>query len=242
MRNILFAVLAAVASAKTVRKSSLVQWSNENIIFNDANPATKFEFKINYDFDFGYAIAMDQTPAAEDELGPAIIDNWIQFELWSDANIGFTLNLLGLHICQVNLNIEPFHIVPLWFSIYNTHPVRVLNADPLNLFTEMGYSLAVGNVQLQYAPSTILPDVSILDFILGNGPIVPTNVFNIPTDINDRTDAGWDYSSDIGDLKDDPYLYFDFLDWLLEFIQSPIGADGSYFTIDIFGDHNDLYF
>lgn len=236
MRKIFFAVLAAVASAATTHKRSLVQWSNENIL-SDATPATKYELKLSYDFDFGYAVAMDQEPAAEDQIGPAIIDNWIQLELWSDANIGVTLNLLGLQIIQVNLNVEPFHIVPVWWSIYNTHPMRLLNGDPMNLFTQMGYELSLGSVQLQYAPSTILPDVSLLDFILGNGPIIPSNVFNYPTDINARDDAGWDYSQDIGDLKDDPYLYFDLLEWLLDTLQAPIGADGAYFTVDLLGDH-----
>ena len=240
MRKILIPLLAGVACAVTTEKGTLVQWDNANIIFSDADPATKHELKIGYKFDFGYAVRMDQEPAAEDQIGPAITDNWIQFELWSEANFNVSLNLLGLHICEFNLAIEPFKIVPLWFSIYNTHPVRVLNADPLNLFTQIGYELALGNVQFQYNPRTILPQISILDFILGEGDLIPSNVFNYPIDINDRSDKGWEYNSDQGSLKDDPYLKFDFLAWLLEYIQSPFSADGAYLTIDIFGDHTTL--
>jgi hypothetical protein len=241
MRKILFAVLAAVASAASHR-SSLVRWENENVLFRDASPATKFEFKINYDFDFGYGVAADQEPAAEDFEGPLIIDNWVQFELWSDANFGFTLNLFGIHLCQVNVNLQPFHIVPWWFSIYHTHPARLAMGGPLHLFTEMGYELEVGDVQLQYAPSTLFPQVSILDFILGKGDILPSNIFKSVADINARTDAGWEYMSEIGDLKDDPYLYFSLLEFIFEAIQSPIDTAGAYFTIDLAGDSSTLYY
>jgi len=240
MRKILFAVLAAVASAASHR-NSLVRWENENVLFSDASPATKFEFKINYDADFGYGFAVDQEPAGEDTEGPLVIDNWIQFELWSEANFGFTLNLFGIHLCQVNIAMEPFHIVPLWFSIYHTHPVRAINGAPLNLFTEMGYELSFGDIQFQYAPSTLLPQVSILDFILGNGDLLPSNIFQAVADINARTDAGWEYMSDIGDLKDDPYLNFNLLDFILDAIESPIESAGPYFTLDFVGDSSTLY-
>jgi hypothetical protein len=116
MRKILFAVLAAVASAAT-HKNKLVSWENSDVLFADADPATKFSLSYSADFDFGYAVTNDQEPAA----GDMIVDNWIQFELWSEANIGFNLNLFGFHVCQVNVAIEPFKIVPLWFSLYNTH-------------------------------------------------------------------------------------------------------------------------
>jgi len=235
MRKILFAVLAAVASAAS-HKSSLVRWENENVLLSDASPATKYELKINYDFDFGYGFAVDQEPTGDDIDGPLVIDNWAQFELWSDANFGFTLNLFGIHLCQFNLNLQPFHIVPLWFSIYHTHPVRALQGSDLNLFTEMGYELHFGDVQVQYAPSTLLPQVSILDFILGNGDILPSNIFQAVADINARSDAGWEYQSDIGDLKDDPYLYFSLLDFLFEALQVPIDTAGAYFTLDLVGD------
>jgi hypothetical protein len=241
MRKILFAALAAVASAASHR-NSLVRWENENVLFSDASPATMLEFKINYDFDFGYGVAVDQEPAGEDQDGPLIIDNWVQFELWSDANFGFTFNLFGIHLAQVNVNLQPFHIVPWWFSIYHTHPVRVAAGDPMHLFTEMGYELAFGDVQLQYAPSTLLPHVSILDFILGNGDILPSNIFQSVADINARTDAGWEYKADIGDLKDDPYLYFSLLDFLFEAIQSPIDTAGAYFTLNFIGDASNLFY
>ena len=72
------------------------------------------------------------------------MDNWLQFLLWSDSNIGLNINLMGLHIAAFNVNIEPFMIVPLWLSIYNTHPYRLLNGADLNIFTEAGYGVTAG--------------------------------------------------------------------------------------------------
>jgi hypothetical protein len=72
------------------------------------------------------------------------VDNWLQFLLWSDSNIGLNINLMGLHIAVFNVNFEPFKIVPLWLSIYNTHPYRLLNGADLNIFTQMGYGVTAG--------------------------------------------------------------------------------------------------
>jgi hypothetical protein len=144
MRKILFAALAALASAAS-HKGKFVSVSNEVAILKDDDPALKYYLSVSYDFDFGYGFETAQEDAADDGVnGPLIVDNWVQFELWSDANIGFTLNLLGLHIADINVNIVPFKIIPLWFSIYNTHPYRLLNGDALNVFTEAGWGVAAG--------------------------------------------------------------------------------------------------
>jgi hypothetical protein len=217
MRKILFAALAALASAAS-HKGKFVSVSNEIPIF--ADPAQKFYLSVSYDFDFGYGFETDQENVADDGVnGPLIVDNWVQFELWSDANIGFTLNLLGLHIADINVNIVPFKIIPLWFSIYNTHPYRVANdADlNLNLFTEIGYELHALEIQLQYVFSNFLPSVSLYDVIFNNGAVLPVNpLTETVTDINDRTDAGWHYTSGKEDFKDDPYFKFNALEFILE--------------------------
>jgi hypothetical protein len=216
MRSILFAALAALASAAS-HKGTFVSVSKEIPVHADADPAQKYYLSVSYDFDFGYAFATDQEPAADDGVnGPLIIDNWVKFELWSDANIGFTLNLFGLHIADINVNIVPFKIIPLWLSIYNTHPYRVLNGDDLNIFTQLGYELHAGEVQLQYVFSNFLPKVSLYDFLFDGAEPLPVNALTETiTDINDRTDAGWDYSSAKEDFKDDPYFNFNALEYIL---------------------------
>jgi hypothetical protein len=216
MRKILFAALAALASAAS-HKGKFVSVSNEIPILKDADPAQKFYLSVSYDFDFGYGFETAQEDAADDGVnGPLIVDNWVQFELWSDANIGFTLNLLGLHIADINVNIVPFKIIPLWFSIYNTHPYRVATDGELNLFTEIGYELHALEVQLQYVFSNFLPSVSLYDVLFNGDAVLPVNpLTETVTDINARTDAGWDYTSAKEDFKDDPYFKFNALEYIL---------------------------
>ena len=216
MRKILFAALAALASAAS-HKGKFVSVSNEIPILKDTTPAKIYYLSVSYDFDFGYGFETAQEDAADDGVnGPLIVDNWVQFELWSDANIGFTLNLLGLHIADINVNIVPFKIIPLWFSIYNTHPYRVATDEKFNLFTEIGYELHALEVQLQYVFSNFLPSVSLYDVLFDNAAPLPVNPLDAVTDINDRTDAGWHYSSGKEDFKDDPYFKFNALEFILE--------------------------
>ena len=237
MRKILFATLAALASAASHR-GKLVSLSNEVPILADADPATKYYLSVSYDFDFGYGLATDQEPAADDGVnGPLIVDNWVQFELWSELNIGFTLNLLGFHIGDFNVAIEPLHIVPLWFSLYNTHPFRVFKGDDLNIFTEMGYELHAGEVQFQYVFSNFLPKVSLYDVLFEDAAPLPDNAITAtPLDINARADAGWDYTSSKEDFKDDPYLHFNALEYILGETGSTFQPAGPYFRLDIVGD------
>jgi hypothetical protein len=52
---------------------------------------------------------------------------------------------MGLQIASINLNIVPFNIIPVWLSLYNTHPYRFLfGEDDLTVFTEAGWGLAAG--------------------------------------------------------------------------------------------------
>jgi hypothetical protein len=123
---------------------------------------------------------------------------------------------MGLHICDVNLNIVPLEIIPLWFSIYNTHPYRLLIGEDLIISTEMGYGLRAGEAQLQYVFSNFLPSVSLSDFLFDGASAVPVNpLTETITDINARTDAGWDYTSAKKDFKDDPYFHFNALEYIL---------------------------
>ena len=151
MRKILFAAIAAAVASAAGIKQKLVSYSNDMVIFEDANPATKFSLMMHTDFDFGYGLQSDQEPAGKDIAGEnVLIDNWIQAELWSDANVGFTLNLFGYSISTVNVEFTPIQIIPLWLSLYHSHPYRVLvkGEAPIVNF-EAGYELHFGEAQLQ---------------------------------------------------------------------------------------------
>ena len=58
MRKVLFAALAALASAAS-HKGKFVSVSNEIPILADADPAQAFYLSVHYDFDFGYGFQTD---------------------------------------------------------------------------------------------------------------------------------------------------------------------------------------
>jgi hypothetical protein len=144
---------------------------------------------------------------------------------------------LGLHISNISVNIVPFKIIPLWFSIYNTHPSRVAKGDALNIFTQMGYELHAGEVQLQYVFSNFLPKVSLYDALFDGKSALPANILTeTVTDINERESAGWNYTSEKEAFKDDPYLKFSLLEYILSYAGTSFKPQNNYFNIDIIGD------
>ena len=99
----------------------------------------------------------------------------------------------------------------------------------------MGYELHGGEIQFQYVFSNFLPSVSLYDFIFEGAEPLPVNpLTETITDINDRTDAGWDYSNSKEDFKDDPYLHFNVLEYLLD--GAAFKSYNYYFNIDLLGD------
>ena len=132
----------------------------------------------------------------------------------------------------------PFKIIPLWFSIYNTHPYRILEGEtPFNLFTQIGYELHAVEVQLQYVFSNFLPSVSLYDVLFNSGDVLPVNpLTETVTDINDRTDAGWHYASGKEDFKDDPYFKFNLLEFIIKETGTSFKSAKEYLSLDILGE------
>jgi hypothetical protein len=242
MRKILFAAIAAAVASAAGLKQRLVRYDKEVVIFEDANPATKYSLIMNADFDFGYGLAADQEPASADANGDNVLtDNWIQTELWSGANIGFTLNILGYSISTVNIAFTPFQIVPLWLSLYHTHPYRFLvdGEDPVATF-QAGYELHFGEVQLQYGMSNLLPHVSLYDAFFNSGDITPAKPTLNVADTTLSSYGNWDYFTELDSLKDDEYFHFNLLEWILTESGSTFEAYKAYTTIDLVGDSTTL--
>lgn len=187
MRKILFSLMAAAASALTV-KDTIVSAAAHNLNYAFLNNAVSVNF--GYNFDFWYALVTDQKFVEEDEFGPRIVDNFIQVELDTEANLMFDLNLMGYHLCSYKLNVVPFKVVPLWLSLYHTHPARVAHDGILDVFTEAGYELHIAEGQLKHFFSTLFPKVSIMDYILQKTNFI---IPSLPKDINIATAApnGW---------------------------------------------------
>jgi hypothetical protein len=161
MRKILFSVLAAAASATSLSGPLVDAYSaTYNLKLLDDIINTNFGFN----FDFWYAVTTDQHFVEEDEFGPRIVDNFVQVELNSEANLNLDLNLLGYHLCTFRINIVPWKVVPLWFSLYHTHPARVAHDGILDVYTEVGYELHILEFQLKRFFSNLLPKVRIFNF------------------------------------------------------------------------------
>lgn len=242
MRKILFAAIAAAVASAAGLKQRLVRYEQEFTIAEDANPPTKYSLIANADFDFGYGFASDQVPSTPDANGDNIFtDNWVQAELWSEANIGFTLNILGYSICTVNVAITPFHIVPLWLSLYHTHPYRYLvDGESPIVSIQTGYEIHAGEVQLQYSMNNLLPHVSLYDALFNSGEILPIKPTLDVSDVTLSTYDNWDYFTELDALKDDEYFHFNLLEYVLGQASSSFASYDSYNTIDLVGDSTGL--
>ncbi len=197
---------------------------------------------MNAKVDFGYGLSMDQEAASPDVNGDNVVtDNWIQAELWSKAYVGFTLNVLGYSIANINIKFVPFHIVPLWLSLYHTHPYRFLvdGEDPVVTF-QAGYELLIGKIQLQYAMSNLLPHVSLYDALFNDGDFIPAKPTLNVADGTLSTYENWDYFTELDSLKDDEYFYFHFLKWVLKESGSSFKPYKAYTTVDLVGDSTTL--
>ena len=84
--------------------------------------ATKWGFaKAWYDFDFGYQVQK----AFEQGETDGVMDMWTQLSIQSTFSLSLDVNILGLHECAININTTPFKFVPVWSSLYFTHPAAV---------------------------------------------------------------------------------------------------------------------
>ncbi len=54
-----------------------------------------------------------------------IIDNWIEGSLWSNVDLYINVNVLNLQELYIKVSLLPFQIIPLWASLYYTHPGAV---------------------------------------------------------------------------------------------------------------------
>jgi len=234
MRKILFSVMAAAASATSL-SGPLVEAYTGNYNLKLLSDIVHVNF--GYNFDFGYAVATDSVFVEEDEFGPRIVDNFIQVELNSEANLIFDLNLMGYHLCSFKLNIVPLKVVPLWFSLYHTHPARVAHDGILDLYTEVGYELHLGELQLKRFFSNLLPKVSFMDYIIKTTNFI---IPSMPKDIkiSSAVPNGWAQERDPAQdahWKDDPYLKFNILEFILETSNIAFQPAAPYFRINIIG-------
>jgi hypothetical protein len=119
MKSILLtAILATVGFASKV---SVLSLNNQATPFNLNLDAAVGLVTGYYDINFGYGLESTIEQGEQD----GIMDAWIQGSLWSNVDLFFNMNLLNMETLNVKFSLAPFKIIPLWASLYYTHPAAV---------------------------------------------------------------------------------------------------------------------
>jgi len=119
MKSILLtAILATVGFASKV---SVLSLNNQATPFNLNLDAAVGLVTGYYDINFGYGLESTIEQGEQD----GIMDAWIQGSLWSNVDFYINMNLLNMETLNVKFSLAPFKIIPLWASLYYTHPAAV---------------------------------------------------------------------------------------------------------------------
>ena len=54
-----------------------------------------------------------------------------------------SFNIFGYYSFAFNFNLVPLKLVPIWMSIYFTHPFYAIKKGVMNVFSEYGYEIAL---------------------------------------------------------------------------------------------------
>ncbi len=175
------------------------------------------------------------------------MDAWIQGSLWSNVDLYFNMNLLNMETLNVKFSLAPFKIIPLWASLYYTHPAAVYQGtvDEFAAAIDFGYELHTGETSVSYYLNSLVPKVSLLDVaISGSTTYLP----GTPGDATANAGGinGWDWNVDANNAwVAEPYFSFDLLQWLIDegkvdLSQYNLSNYASFFDapIKLFGDAN----
>jgi hypothetical protein len=219
--KILFAaaLIAAVGFAKKPAVKSLNgQWTTGGTSSGSGleliTATSKWGFlSASYDFDFGYNMekSLEQGEATE-----GVMDMWTQASLYSSGKLFLDVNILGLHELSVRINTTPFQFVPLWASVYYTHPAAVSKGiiDAYGAAIEFGWEYVLGNVQVEYYMNDLVPSVSIMDYISGTTDFIVPDFPTINAVTNNGGVTGWGDSASQFQYTADPVLSWSLFDQL----------------------------
>ena len=232
------ALIAAVGFAKTSVKSMSDEWETgadtTSILGITTEVITsKWGFlKASYDFDFGYNV---ETAVEQGEATEGVMDSWAQTSLYSSLKLELELNVLGLHACNIRINTTPFKFIPIWASLYYTHPVAVAQGiiDAYGAAIEFGWEYALGDVQVEYWYSNLVPGVSILDYLMD------TTDFIVPDfpkfDAKIAAQQGWAQSAGDAAFTADPLLSWSLFEQINE--DGSMNNYGSFAFIPLLNDN-----
>ena len=192
MKSILLtAILATVGFASKV---SVLSFTNQATPFDFGLDANVGFAKAYYDVNFGYGLEGN----IEQGETEGIMDAWIQGSLWSNVDLYFNINLLNTEILNVKINTIPFHIIPLWCSLYYTHPAALFQGivDEFAAAIDFGYELHTGKVGVQYYMNRLVPKVSLSDLALGASSVSYPAAQGTTFASNANGVNGWDWNVD----------------------------------------------
>jgi hypothetical protein len=172
------------------------------------------------------------------------------FGLYSSLDLLLSVNLFGVTYKNFRINVTPFAFNPISVSASWTHPIAVSQGEDMSSTIDIGYDLAVGDVQLYTFMDDLVPFVSIVDYIKDtNKKLYPTSLSG--KTLMDLTNSqaaksapsdGWGWSNEYaqGTWVADPFAAWSFSDWLNENTEMTVTTSGNYIdTIDLFAAYNE---
>jgi hypothetical protein len=167
--------------------------------------------KASYDFDFGYNV---ETNVEQGEATEGVMDSWAQTALYSSLKLEFDLNVLGLHACTVRINTTPFKLIPIWASLYYTHPVAVAQGviDAYGAAIEFGWEYVLGDVQVETWYSNLVPGISIYDYLMDTTDYIVPDFPKFDATLTSQ--KGWAQSAADLSFNADPILSWSFFEQL----------------------------
>ena len=107
--------------------------------------------------------------------------------------------------------------------------------DAYGAALDFGYEVHVGDVNVEYWMNDLVPNVSILDYLLGNTNYVVPDMASFNADTNNAGVDGWGYSNPVKAFTQDPLLSWSLLDYLNK--DGSFQASGSYAFIPLVNDN-----
>jgi hypothetical protein len=234
MRKILLSMVCLVATVVSAAKTSVMAKSDTWDIFNDS---TMGFFNFGYSADFGYGANTGYSVDADTNAVTASASAG----LYSGVDLLANINLYGLFSLNLKLSTTPVAVNPIVTTAQWTHPLALTQGEEMTGLIDAGYSFTIGDVQLYYYYSNLLPNISILDYITGDSnSLIPDDLF---TTTLSATPFGWDWNNDPSNIEwvAEPYLKFNLGDWISENTDVVLNTEGSFIeTIDLFAEYNEM--
>lgn len=146
---------------------------------------------------------------------------------------------MNLEELSVKISLEPFHIIPLWSSLYYTHPAAVYQGivDEFAAALDFGYEVHLGALSVGYYHNSLVPKVSLSDYALGTSNVLYPEATGTTFASNANGLNGWDWNIVRQTVyTDEPFLNFDLLEYLISEDKIEFDSYASYLMIPLIGE------